>query len=173
MGLIRKLQQIVGRRNAAPTNAVAASVRPSESIAIFEQRIAGLNHAEIPLKALILSMLSFYDDVPASGVADEHGDMLLFQYGVFDWGEGPYFEIDLTRQFIELHRGDEDDVVSQLHVTRIFTPTDDLLRIGSGEKWCKRRSELPIFREWLMAQPALLAAENLQSVKAVIQWELV
>ena len=26
--------------------------------------------------------------------------MLLYQWGTYDWGEGKYFQIDITRQFI-------------------------------------------------------------------------
>jgi hypothetical protein len=30
----------------------------------------------------------------------EHdGDLLLAQFGTYDWGSGEYFELDLTRQF--------------------------------------------------------------------------
>lgn len=32
--------------------------------------------------------------------------MLLFQWGTYDWGHGPHFEVDLTRELIR--HGAED-----------------------------------------------------------------
>jgi len=47
------------------------------------------------------SMLSFYGDIRADecDVAGD-GDMLLFQWGTYDWGDGDHFEFDITRQFV-------------------------------------------------------------------------
>ena len=49
---------------------------------------------------LFESVYEVYRDIRIFGFTDEEQDMLLFQYGVFDWGQGERFELDLTRQFI-------------------------------------------------------------------------
>ena len=47
------------------------------------------------------SMFSSYRSASADGCdISSDGDMLLFPWGTFDWGDGDYFEIDVTRQFM-------------------------------------------------------------------------
>lgn len=46
---------------------------------------------------------------------DEDGDMLLYQWGTYDWGAGRWFEINITRQFIPSD-GAEDEIL-QLSLT--------------------------------------------------------
>jgi hypothetical protein len=173
MNSLRKFWQAAWGRKTPRTDIDGALASPSHAVAIFEHRNGGSDCTKMPLRALISSVLAFYQECPMSGLADENGDMLLFQYGVYDWGEGPFFEIDLTRQFIEIRRDEEDDILSQFHVTRFFSPTEGLIKLGSGEKWCKHRSELPAFRDWVIAQPALGAAEKLPPAKTAVDFELV
>jgi hypothetical protein len=71
-------------------------------------------------------MLAFYrtvrfDDVDIAG----NGDMLLYQWGTYDWGEGESFEFDITRQLI-LGTGEDEDIF-QLSLTFKFQPTVALL----------------------------------------------
>ena len=63
-------------------------------------------------------MLAFYGSVRFDDVdlaAD--GDMLLYQWGAYDWGEGESFEFDITRQLI-LGTGEDEDIF-QLSLTFI------------------------------------------------------
>jgi hypothetical protein len=47
------------------------------------------------------AMLQFYQNERVDGTRlDEGGDMLLFQWGKHDWGDGEHFEINITRQLI-------------------------------------------------------------------------
>ena len=128
---------------------------------------------ERPLTSLISSVLSFYGDCPADGLADEYGDMLLFQYGTYDWSAGPSFEIDIVRQFIEAERDGEEDVMSQFHLTRFYSPSKELEGLGAGSKWCESQSELAEFTRLIMAQPSLAAAENAVQIRTEARWELV
>ncbi|MGZ3237972.1 MAG: hypothetical protein ACXWIN_04080 [Burkholderiaceae bacterium] len=69
---------------------------------------------------------------------EEDGDMLLFQWGTYDWGQGNFFEIDLTRQ-ITLAFDDPDeatDSMRQLRVTLKYEPNSDTKKIGEGNQWC-------------------------------------
>jgi hypothetical protein len=82
-------------------------------------------------------MVAFYreeraDDCPAG----EDGDMLLYQWGTFDQGDGEFFELDITRQFI-LEDGSDDENIWQLSLTFKFTPTDELRSLESGNQWCE------------------------------------
>ena len=76
-------------------------MRPNESQVAFEHFI-GAMHGEmqaIPMSDSVNCFLRFYTEVRASRVADEteDGDMLLFQYGSYDFGNGLDFHFDLTR----------------------------------------------------------------------------
>ena len=84
----------------------------------------------------IALMLAFFrerraDDCPL----DSAGDMLLFQWGTYDWGKGEFFEFDITRQFI-LDGEAEDENIWQLSLTFKYVATDTLFALGAGEEWC-------------------------------------
>ena len=81
-------------------------------------------------------MLRFYAEHRAAGCelsADE--DMLLHQWGTYDWGEGRHFEFDITRQ-VMLPGEVDDDAIWQLNLTYRFPPTADLVSLGSDNRWC-------------------------------------
>lgn len=48
--------------------------------------------------------------------------MLLFEWGTFDWGDGPRFEVDITRHFI-FGEG-EDENIWQLWIKCQFAPSE-------------------------------------------------
>lgn len=75
--------------------------------------------------------------IPVEGVDPDEGDLLLFQWGAYDWadGNGERFEIDVTRQFSILDRRSEYDHMEQLRCTFYYEPTAELLAFGSGERW--------------------------------------
>lgn len=64
--------------------------------------------------------LTLFEEIKVKGIAgnDEDGDMLLFQYGTYDWGNGKYFEFDITRQFIKSN----EDEPYQLSMKLFFEP---------------------------------------------------
>jgi hypothetical protein len=63
-------------------------------------------------------------------------DMCLFQWGVYDWGNGANFECDFTRQFV-LHDADGDyDHMEQLSLTLLYSADDpDLVTLAPGDLW--------------------------------------
>ncbi|HZS24691.1 MAG TPA: hypothetical protein VFA30_06840 [Gaiellaceae bacterium] len=75
--------------------------------------------------------------MPAEGVDPDGGDMVLFQWGVYDWydGNGERFEIDFTRQFSILTRRGDYDHMEQLHCTFQYEPTEELRALGAGDEW--------------------------------------
>jgi len=149
-------------------------VRPSEAEAVLRQRLGSPNaEGQVSIEGLIKEGIAFFGECPAVGVVEEYGDMLLFQFGTYDWGTGPLFEIDLARQFLEPENDDEDAAMSQLHITRFYSPVRDLEVLGADERWCRDHSDLPDFSQWVIAQPALAAVSNMTPVKTIIRWELV
>jgi hypothetical protein len=65
--------------------------------------------------------LTLFQEIKIKGIAGaEDGDMLLFQYGTYDWGKGRFFEFNITRQFIKQN----EDEPYQLSMTLFFEPIE-------------------------------------------------
>jgi hypothetical protein len=112
--------------------------------------------ATLPPEQTTTAMLGFYRDVRASDCdLDSDGDMLLVQWGTYDWGKGEWFEFDITRQFIPTG---EDPEIMQLSVKFTVAPDDELRGIASGSRWCHSLKELPDFWEFVKALRAYGAA---------------
>src|SRR5262245_10947013 len=100
-----------------------------------------------PLDA-IEAMLDFYAAERAEGCAlEDDGDMLLYQWGTHDWGDGESFELDITRQFTVT--GEEDDDTRQLSLRFKFKPSAELRELGDGNRWCHSPSKLQAFRTFI------------------------
>jgi hypothetical protein len=118
-------------------------------------------------------MLSFYRDVRAEdSPAGSDGDMLLFQWGTYDWGTGENFEFDMARQLI-LPAGepeDADESFWQLHLTLRLPPTAALRCLAEGDRWCHSVAELEEFGRWIREGAAYRAVATLAGPIAV-DWE--
>ena len=108
---------------------------PSTSVNAFEEFVenSGGSLPELTVRAGLAEMLSFYEFVSPGGCTIENGDMLLYQWGTNDWGDGTQFEIKITRQFIELD-AEDDDAISQLQLTFKFPPDKTTTAIGGGNR---------------------------------------
>jgi hypothetical protein len=81
-------------------------------------------------------MLDWYEQERADGCDLKHGgDMLLYQWGCYDWGNGEFFEFNITRQFIDGACEDED--IRQLLLTFRYKPTHFLRKVKDGNRWCQ------------------------------------
>jgi hypothetical protein len=133
-------------------------MRVEDAAAELERHFARRGEVEAALTPAeaAASMLAFYRDIRAEGCdVEQAGDMLLFQWGTHDWGGGPRFEIDVTRQFI-VGVGDDDDI-TQLHLTFRFEPDEDLRALGAGNRWCRSPKELTEFTAFVESHPAYRA----------------
>jgi hypothetical protein len=63
------------------------------------------------------------------------GDMLLAQYGTYDWGAGALFQADLTRQFIFNLDDGEYGWMAQLQCTFYYEPTPFLRELADDNLW--------------------------------------
>ncbi len=102
-------------------------------------------------------LLDFYDSHRAKDAMslDEDGDMLLFQFATYDWGEGANFSVSLLRQFI-VAKGEETEIW-QLILEYSCAPNDRSAKLGNEEEWCRHPSELPAFRNHILSSPAMSA----------------
>ena len=101
-------------------------------------------------------ILEFYATERADGTVrlDEDGDMLLYEFGVFDWGEGPSFEFGLTRQFIQASAVD-DDAMSQLELILHYEASDDARDVGHSAVWCHHPDNISEFRAVIESSAAM------------------
>src|SRR5690349_3068548 len=98
-------------------------MKASDSEDALKKRLGLLIDTITPRRALD-TMFAFYAQQRADDVAiDQDGDMLLYEWGVYDFDEPESFQLDITRQFIVT---DEDqpyqDEPYQLHLTLHFEP---------------------------------------------------
>lgn len=139
---------------------------PATSLAAFEQRLSPGGRSASALTAAegVEAMLAFYASERCDGcVLEEDGDMLLFQWGTYNWGDSTHFELNITRQLMpggEDGDGggeedeDGDEGILQLSLTFRFPPAAELQALGSGNEWCDTPSGLPAFRAHIDACPA-------------------
>ena len=104
-------------------------------------------------------ILEFYEDARIDDTSlEEDGDMLLFQWGSYDWGQGPSFELDLTRQAIPA--GTEDPPILQLQCTYRYEPAY-FQNVVPGNQWCYSPHELAEFRSFVLGSEAMRRAAGL------------
>ena len=121
-----------------------------------------LKEKDLTLTSLPDVFLDYYQTVPFETVGVENdGDMLLFQYGICDWGQGEHFELNLTRQLIEMHDEDEEqeDHMYQLQVTLFYKPAD-FASVESFNKWSSDCTTLNDFKEIILTSAGYQAALN-------------
>jgi hypothetical protein len=108
------------------------------------------------------AMFELYRSTRADDCSLERdGDMLLFQWGTYDWGQGRHFELDITRQFIRDSSDDDDDDIWQLSLTFLFTPNE----LKAGNRWCRTPDELEEFAQFVRSHAAFAVAAEATRVR--------
>jgi hypothetical protein len=142
---------------------------PKNSKAELEKRIGQSGIAALTPMQSVRLMLDFYKEVRADGCElDEDGDMLLFQWGTYDWGQGRIFQFDITRQFIVSEDEDDDAAISQLSLRFHFMPSAQLDAIKGGNRWCSGLDELMDFEAFIVASDAYRAVQALLLSKVTL-----
>jgi hypothetical protein len=125
-----------------------------------------------PIQGISL-MLDLYCHERAEGCPiDQDGDMLLYQWGTYDWGRGERFELNITRQFIE-SSGDEDGTMRQLSLTFRFEPDEALRDLTQGNRWCRNPDGLPVFQAFIQSSRAWLEVQRRRPVEITLDDEQV
>jgi hypothetical protein len=134
---------------------------PSESLASFQafSSASGVALETCTPREGIAQMFAFYDEVAPVGCSGRDGDMLLFQWGTYDWGSGRNFELNITRQFIE-EAAQDDDAISQLSLTYRFEPTTELEGIEPGNLICEGSQASTVVRDFAVTHPAFVAVAD-------------
>lgn len=156
----------------APTR---SDMKPSTSATSFEEFLARRHLAisTLTIPQIVENTLAFYRAVRALGLSPNHdSDMLLFQWGVFNWGKGEFFEFDVTRQFITAGESG-DDAISQLRCTAYFVPTSNLRAIPVSNRWCPSVSEADSFSKYIVGSAAYRAVQGIKPSKVAAGWEKV
>ena len=116
-------------------------------------------------------MLSFYRDVRADQCPlDEDADMLLYQWGTYDWGQGRSFELNITRQLIFNASGEDDDIW-QLSLTFKYVPSSEFGVIGTGNKWCENITGLQEFQQFILSSQAFEVAQSTEPKNIELRYE--
>ncbi len=133
----------------------------------------GVDLDSAPLPVLIEAMLRFYEQVRPVGLdPTRDADMLLFEWGVYDWGQGETFNFGVTRQFIEAEERD-DDAISQLHLTIHLPPTAEAKQLPAGNYWCDGVAFTPHLHRFILESDAFRLASSLDRLRVDLWWSRV
>jgi hypothetical protein len=147
---------------------------PDNAAAEFENRLRsrGLEVSRLTPDAGFSEAFAFYRDIRAKGCESKgvDGDMLLFQWGTYDWGKGKYFNLDLTRQFV-LEGTEDDEGIFQLHLIFLYAPVPMLESLAEGNRWCRSPAELQGFETFVRSSSAYRAALLQTSAKVELSYE--
>jgi hypothetical protein len=153
--------------------ALSLTMRVAEARRALEAHAAanGVDLLSLSSTTLVDLMVGWYlveraDDV----IPDASGDTLLFQWGTYDWGDGPSLQYDLTRQLIvEPGAGDED--IWQLAVTLHYAPSDAADAIGAGNRWCEGLEEVDGLRRFIEASKATAFVRSVTPLRVEVRFE--
>lgn len=151
-----------------------APFAPSQSVAALEQFALQRKQLLQSLSSgqLVDLMLGFYTSAQPVGLAPApDADMLLYQWGTYDWGQGRCFELDITRQFIR--RVDDTSLISQLSLKARYLPSATLEAVQPGNRWCQSVGQLSAFREFILTSAAYRAVAFIRPKSVSASWSLV
>ena len=117
------------------------------------------------------AMLDFFAAVRADGCnPDLDEDMLLFQWGTYDWGTGRHFELNFTRQVLVATEDEDERDIWQLSLTLRFPPEAAFERFGRGDRWCSTPAEIPAFRTFVEELPAFKELSGLPALSPSLEF---
>jgi len=130
-------------------------MKPDESVKAFEDFVIarGIDLGTSTPREGIEAMLAFRQAAACPGCSD---DMLLYQWGSYDWGAGEHYELNITRQFVESALED-DDAISQLSLTYMYKPDAQLRALGISNCW---EDGTPDFPQFIFKSPSFKAVAD-------------
>jgi hypothetical protein len=156
---------------ALPAVAAEQVFKPEQSESAFKALLLARNLAVESLRApqIVDFMIAFYEHSQALGISTEpKSDMLLYQWGTYNWGKGEWFEFGMTRQF--MRQVGEDADFSQLSLNARFAPAGELLALARGDRWCESRADLPKFEQFVKDSPAFRSVAFLKPAAVEASW---
>ncbi|MCZ2342849.1 MAG: hypothetical protein LC104_13830 [Bacteroidales bacterium] len=133
--------------------------------------LAGLTLETLTPASGIEMMLRFYEEERVDRCSlDDDGDLLQFQWGLYDWGEGERFELNISRQLMTNEvAGDEQ--IRQLALTFGFAPTPALAEAGDGDQWCDTPEGLDEFRQFITTSAGMQATTGHLPERVDLTWD--
>ena len=130
-------------------------IMPEKSDKALKSQIVKINNCDDAIE----QFLNFYRKFKTKPELEyKEEDMLLFQYGIYDWhdGNGKEFNFNLTRQF-EIPNEDE---FLQLSLT-LFYPSNQIGEIKSYNTWSTDRDSLVDWEKLIKASEGYLKSQKL------------
>lgn len=147
----------------------------SEALADFARQ-RGINLESATPSQGIDAMIHFFRDVrPESRIVEGAGDMILFQWGVYRFSGSPSFQLNLTRQFIELveEEGEDEEVMSQLGLTFHFPATAAMEAFGKQNRWCESLAGVDDFVAFITKSAPYVSLKDARPERVETEWGLV
>ncbi len=128
-------------------------------------------HADdITAEEAVRLMLAFYTQVTApEGLLEDRGDVLHFEWGLYQCGEAELFHFELNREFTEKWKGD-DNGVSRFTLGLHYRPTFTLRALKPGDAWCCSRAEIQDFGRRMLSDEVYRAIECLPPAEVALEW---
>ena len=125
----------------------------------------GLRPESLSLSSFPQLFFDYYSDVRFGELAgEEDSDLLLFQYGIYNWGEGRFFELDFTRQYYQSFPEDESHSIYQQRFTFYFSP-EHFVEVPAFNVWSNETDDLDRFQETITASAGFKAAMQYHPTK--------
>lgn len=115
-------------------------------------------------------MCEFAKTYRVEGLADADDDMLPFQWGTYDWGDGEFFEYNITRQTIDPDPAEDAEGIMQLGVTFRFAP-EPFRQFEAGDRWSNEDADIDSFLQVVLASPATGAVRDMPPLSVTLNFE--
>jgi hypothetical protein len=126
---------------------------------------------DLPVTKAFALLLRFYDEYRPTGAMplDEDGDMLLYEWGTYNWGNGRSFNLSLTRQVL-YPDGEHDQAVWQLRLIFKYPAEPDLDALKSGSAWLHDPSGMTEFRSGIFDSASFAACSRKSPLSTEVVW---
>lgn len=137
----------------------------------IERRMHALtDETQIDARKMFGQVLEMYRDYRLDGTENSpDGDLLVFQWGIYGWGENEAFEVDLTRQTMIPRPGDEP-ALARLRCTLRYNP-EHYDHLDEGNASCASPTLLDDFEAFVLTSPVVRAVASAEPFDIVIKLE--
>src|SRR5208282_2224013 len=133
----------------------------------------GKTEEDLTTADLLDLALEFYE-VPCRGCGREDGgDVMLFQCGVYDWGQGTGLLVDFMRQFSIMDTVGDISQVEQLRATLFYPAELAADKDVAIALWTSECASLADFRQRVEESAAYRLTENVRAERLKIEQERV
>jgi hypothetical protein len=133
------------------------------------------------------AMLRFYRDVPITTaigsvyqhdegdlIVDDVGDDILrFEWGIYDWGEGPGFHLEIARTWTEVFGGPDGDQLNEekeLSFVFRYALSPQTIGFGSGREKCESAIALVALQRFIAESAPFVALRDSLPNQVFLDW---